>query len=106
MAVSDNHTNDRYVPHDDVEAANILSLLLNPLLLSYIVDYLPVSATLNLSAVCQSFRGIVYQTPHLLRHLDLSPVKSAQFDIAPIDQGGNTWRNVQLDENVTEDEYV
>ncbi|PSR78294.1 hypothetical protein BD289DRAFT_127917 [Coniella lustricola] len=105
MAVSHDYKNGGHVPYDDAETTNILSLLLNPLLLSCIVDYLPISATLNLSAVSHSFRGIVYQTPLLLRHLDLSPVKAAQFDIAPIDQGGNSWRNVQLDENVTEDDF-
>jgi len=35
--------------------------------------------------------------------LDLTPYKTAQFSGA-VDHGGQTWRNVQLDENVTEDE--
>jgi hypothetical protein len=47
---------------------------------------------------------LIYETPQVFRYLDLRPVKSARFDIAGIDHGGETWRNVQLDENLTEDE--
>lgn len=111
MAIShDYHTldytsNDCLLP-DAVEATTLLSLLTNPLLLCHTVDYLPISAALNLAAVSREFRSLLYQTPSVFRRLDLSIVSSAQFDIDPIDQGGETWRNVQLDENVTEDEYV
>lgn len=38
--------------------------------------------------------------------MDLTKAKLAQFDIPAIDHGGEVWRNVQLDENVTEDEFV
>lgn len=91
---------------DDIEATTLLSFLKNPLLLCHTVDYLPISASLNLAATSRDFRNLLYQTTSVFRRLDLSTVSSAQFDIDPIDQGGETWRNVQLDENVTEDEYV
>lgn len=98
--------NGAHVLPDEIETTTLLSLFSNPLLLFHTVDYLPISATLRLAAVSRVFRNLIYQTPGVFRHLDLSSVKSAQFDIAPLDQGGNNWRNVQLDENVTEDEYA
>ncbi|KAK7708235.1 hypothetical protein SLS63_013565 [Diaporthe eres] len=65
-----------HVLPDEIQEGTLLFFLSNPLLLSLTVDHLPPSAT----------------------------VKSAQFDIDPIDQGGEVWRNVQLDENLTEDD--
>lgn len=91
---------------EELREAAVIALLSNPLLLCHTIDYLPVSATLNLAATSRAVRHYIYNTPSVFRRLDLSPVKSAQFDIDPIDQGGQTWRNVQLDEHVTEDEYV
>lgn len=100
------HCRSACLVSDNVDATTLLSLLTNPLLLCHTVDYLPISAALNLAATSREFRSLLYQTPSVFRRLDLSIVSSAQFDIDPIDQGGETWRNVQLDENVTEDEYV
>lgn len=91
---------------EELQEAAVIALLSNPLLLCHTIDYLPVSATLNLAATSRTVRHYIYNTPSVFRRLDLSCVKSAQFDIDPIDQGGQTWRNVQLDEHVTEDEYV
>lgn len=89
---------------DEIQEGTLLFFLSNPLLLSLTVDYLSPSATVNLAATCRSFRSLVYGTPGVFRRLDLSQVRSAQFDIYPIDQGGEIWRNVQLDESLTEDE--
>lgn len=100
-----NNTTYQQLPEELQEAA-VLALLANPLLLCHTIDYLPVSATLNLAATSRTVRHYVYNTPSVFRRLDLSRVKSAQFDIDPIDHGGQTWRNVQLDEHVTEDECV
>lgn len=85
---------------------SLLHLLSNSLVLDQTVPYLPVSSLLALGATSRSFKELVHCTPNVFRHLDLSNVKSAQFDIANIDNGGEVWRNVQLDENVTEDESV
>ena len=84
----------------------LLHLLSNSLVLDQTVPYLPVSSLLALGATSKSFKDLVHRTPNVFRHVDLSNVKSAQFEIANIDNGGNSWRNVQLDENVTEDESV
>jgi uncharacterized protein (DUF2249 family) len=59
---------------------------------------------LNLAATSRSFRFLVYHTPNVFRRLQLSNVKTAQFDVDEVDRGGETWRNVQLDENLTEHE--
>lgn len=99
------HNTCQQLPEELREAA-VIALLSNPLLLCHTIDYLPVSATLNLAATSRTVRHYIYNTPSVFRRLDLSLVKSAQFDIDPIEQGGQTWRNVQLDEHVTEDEYV
>ena len=85
---------------------NLSHLLHNSLLLNHIVPYLSASSILRLASSCRDFRAIVQHTPGVFRHLELTTLKAAQFDIDPIDNGGEVWRNVQLDENLTEDEYV
>lgn len=89
---------------DEIQEGTLLFFLSNPLLLSLTVDYLPPSSTVSLAATSRAFRSLIHHTPGVFRRLDLTQVKSAQFDIDPIDQGGEVWRNVQLDENLTEDE--
>jgi hypothetical protein len=85
---------------------DLLHLLSNSLILCHTAPYLSVADTLRLSATCRTLRWLVQQSPQVFRRLDLTTVKRAQFDIDGIDHGGNTWRNVQLDENLTEDECV
>jgi hypothetical protein len=85
---------------------SLLHLLSNSLVLYQTAPYLPVSSLLALGATSKGFNALIHRTSSIFRHLDLSNVKSAQFDIANIDNGGEVWRNVQLDENVTEDEFV
>jgi hypothetical protein len=92
--------------HSSHLPVSLLHPLSNSLILDQTVAYLPVSSLLALGATSKSFKDLVHRTPNVFRHLDLSNVKSAQFDIANIDNGGEVWRNVQLDENVTEDESV
>ena len=102
--ISHEHGDGVHALPDEIQEGTLLFLLSNPLLLSLTVDHLPPSSALNLAATCRSFRSLVYDTPGVLRRLDLTQVRSAQFDIDPIDQGGQIWRNAQLDENLTEDE--
>jgi hypothetical protein len=80
------------------------SLLSNHLVLCQTLPYLPPSAILNLAATSRGFRDLIYESRQAFRHLDLSQVKTAQFDIDPIDSGGELWHNTQLDEHLTEDE--
>ncbi|KAI1076845.1 hypothetical protein F5B20DRAFT_304120 [Whalleya microplaca] len=84
---------------------DLLDTLSNSLVLHQTVPYLPVSSLLNLAAASRSFRDLLRHTPGVFRQLDLTHVKTAQFDIDGIDHGGEVWRNVQLDENLTEDDF-
>jgi hypothetical protein len=92
--------------HDTELPISLLQLLSNSLVLYQTTPYLPVASLLALGAASKSFKELIDKTPNVFRHLDLTKVKSAQFEIAAIDHGGEVWRNVQLDENVTEDECV
>lgn len=89
---------------DELQHSALLQLLSNTLILYHTTPYLPVTDLLALAATCRAFRYLVLETPQVFRYLDLRPVRSARFDFAGIDRGGETWRNVQLDENLTEDE--
>lgn len=85
---------------------SLLQLLSNTLILYQTTPYLPISSLLALGATSKSFKGLIHETPHVFRYLKLSDVASARAGIGSIDNGGQSWRNVQLDENVTEDEFV
>ncbi|KAI0509764.1 hypothetical protein F5B22DRAFT_315037 [Xylaria bambusicola] len=86
--------------------SNLFGLLSNNLVLYQTLPYLPVSAILNIAATSRPFRDLLlHGTPSVFRHLDLTQVKTAQFDIDGIDHGGQVWRNVQVDENLTEDDF-
>lgn len=84
----------------------LYDLLSNHLVLDHTAPYLPASARLSLAATNRAFRDLVLNTPGVFRHLDLTRARAAQFEIDGIDRGGEVWRNVQLDENLTEDECV
>lgn len=89
----------------EIQRNTLLNLLANSLVLSHTAPYLSCYDVLNLAAASRAFRYLVYHTPQVFRRLELGSIKSAQFDIAVgIDRGGETWRNVQVDENLTEDE--
>ncbi|KAI1813878.1 hypothetical protein GGS20DRAFT_449701 [Poronia punctata] len=98
------HTRNQTGTRSDL-TPSLLDLLSNTLVLYQTAPYLPVSALLSLAATSRSFQHLIYDTPGVFRHLDLSQVKTAQFDIDGIDHGGQVWRNVQVDEHVTEDDF-
>ncbi|KAK3303124.1 uncharacterized protein B0T15DRAFT_400938 [Chaetomium strumarium] len=89
----------------EIQHCALLQLLSNSLVLSQTAPYLSCYDILNLAATSRSFRFLVYHTPNVFRRLQLSNVKTAQFDVDEVDRGGETWRNVQLDENLTEDDF-
>ncbi|KAI0467593.1 hypothetical protein F4859DRAFT_239312 [Xylaria cf. heliscus] len=97
------HTRD-YIGTSDL-TPSLLDLLSNTLVLYQTIPYLPISAILNIAATSRSFRHLLHTTPGVFRHLDLTRVSTAQFDIDGIDHGGEVWRNVQVDENLTEDDF-
>jgi hypothetical protein len=83
-----------------------MELLSCTLILYQTTPYIPIASLLALGATSKDFRSLIHNTRDVFRHLDLTPVRSAQSEIGSIDHGGEVRRNVQLDENVTEDEYV
>ncbi|KAI5860897.1 hypothetical protein GGS23DRAFT_606660 [Durotheca rogersii] len=88
------------------DTLDLLSLLANTLVLHQTIPYLPISSLLNLAATSPSFRDLLLRrTPGVFRHLDLTRLRTAQFDTHNIDRGGEVWRNVQVDENLTEDDF-
>jgi hypothetical protein len=89
--------------HPDTRTS-LYQLLSNPLILYQTVPYLPISSRLALGVASKSFQDLIFHTPQVFRHVDLTKVQSVQFEVEAIDHGGEIWRNVQLDENVTEDE--
>ncbi|KAH6842624.1 hypothetical protein B0I37DRAFT_200560 [Chaetomium sp. MPI-CAGE-AT-0009] len=89
----------------DIQHSALLQLLANSLVLSQTAPYLSCYDVLNLAATARAFRFLVYHTPNVFRRLELSNVKTAQFDTHAVDRGGEIWRNVQLDENLTEDDF-
>ena len=86
--------------------ASLLQLLSNTIVLYQTVPYLSASTLLALGATSKSFHELIHNTPQIFRYLELSQVNVAQSQLGAIDRGGEVWRNVQLDENVTEDELV
>lgn len=87
---------------------NLLDLLSNTLVLYQTVPYLPVSALLNVAATSRSLRHLLHSTPGVFRHLDLTQVSNSSARFGPIegiDHGGEVWRNVQVDETLTEDDF-
>lgn len=82
----------------------LLQLLSNPLILYETLQWLPAYSRLDLGATSKAFKELVYNTPQVFRHLDLTPFKAAQSAALAIDHGRETWRSVELDENSTDDE--
>jgi hypothetical protein len=88
-----------------VAPTSIVDVLSNSLLLRQIVPYISPSAVFALAATNKTINSVLYQSPDSFRFLDLSSVKSATFDCAPIDKGAINWRSQRMDEALTEDEF-
>lgn len=87
------------------DSSLLADFLSNTLVLRQTIPYLPISALLNLTSTSKQLRDLLYSDPDVFRHIDLTHVKAAQFEVAGIDHGGEVWRNVQLDEYLTEDDF-
>lgn len=97
----------RSIPRPPViEWNSLLCLLSNHLILDHLAPYLTASSRLSLASTSRPFRNLVLNSPGAFRHLDLSHTSAAQLELGNIDNGGEVWRNVQLDEYLTEDECV
>lgn len=84
----------------------LFDALCNSLVLRNTLPYLPVSGLVNLASTCRAFRYLVYQTPGVFRHLDLTRVKTAQPETTK-DTIDNelVWHNVNLVDYLTEDDF-
>ncbi|CAK7206174.1 hypothetical protein SEUCBS139899_008959 [Sporothrix eucalyptigena] len=108
-----NNTNDTQPVVYEIVRGTLLHLLSNSLVLSHTTPYLSAHDVLRLAATSKTFRRLLYGNPDVFRYLDLSRLHSAvqlgddygAAVIEPIDRGGQTWRNEQIDENLTEDEF-
>lgn len=89
----------------EIIPGTLLHLLAHTVVLNYTAPYLPPSALLSLAATSRAYRALVYGNPSVFRHLDLSAIKLADFQLADVERGRETWHNVQLDEVLTEDEF-
>ncbi|KAM0420419.1 hypothetical protein ACHAPT_011840 [Fusarium lateritium] len=85
----------------------LFDALYNSLVLRNTLPYLPVSGLLNLAATCRDLRYLIYQTPGVFRHVDLTRVKTAHFGTTntEAERSLSVWRNVQLSEYLTEDDF-
>ncbi|KAL3424190.1 hypothetical protein PVAG01_03471 [Phlyctema vagabunda] len=90
---------------DDHRALSLLQLLSNSLILYHTIPLLDPLSILNLGGSSKAFRDLVFKTPNVFRYLDLTRIKSARSEVGSVDNGAEVWRNVQVDENVTEDDF-
>lgn len=98
--------NTRYMAKPELKANALLRLLSNSLVLDHLAPYLPVSALFALASTSTAFLSLVMDTPYVFRHLDLRRCRGAQIhSVAPIDSGGQVWRNERMDESLTEDDF-
>jgi hypothetical protein len=107
LAAADQHHHQHYeheTPYQ-IPPPTLLDVLHNSLIFGHTAPFLPVASLLSLSATCHELRALVHHTPGVFRRLDLSPVRAARVDVAGVDRGGEVWRSVQVDENLTEDDF-
>ncbi|RCI15857.1 hypothetical protein L249_2541 [Ophiocordyceps polyrhachis-furcata BCC 54312] len=87
---------------------SLYDTLHNSLILATVAPYLPLSSILNLAATDKAFRALVYSTPGVFRHLDLSCLRQARLELSDSDDSDDTtdfWHSPRLDGSVTEDDF-
>jgi hypothetical protein len=103
------HQQQHSTLHDtavEIAPLTLLDILHNTIVLSHTIAHLPIAGLLSLAAASREFRDLLHHTPGVFRYVDLSTVRAARFDTNDVvDRGGEVWRNVQVDENLTEDDF-
>lgn len=90
----------------DALPPTLLDLLINPIISDNLYQYLPRATIFRLICVGRQFRELILSTPRVFRYLDLSNCKGAYLpNIAPLDNGGNSWRAERIDDNLSWDEF-
>ena len=98
--------NTRYMARPKRSANALLRLLSNTVVLDHIAPYIPLPALLALASASSEFRSLIMDTPYVFRYLDLRRCRGAHIgSAAPIDSGGQVWRNERMDESLTEDDF-
>ncbi|KAI5459638.1 hypothetical protein BGZ63DRAFT_359442 [Mariannaea sp. PMI_226] len=98
------HTTTR-VEIQPSDLTTLFDALCNSLVLRNTLPYLPVSGLVNLASTCRDFRYLIYQTPGVFRHLDLTHVKTAQPETGKEIDNDLVWHNVNLLDYLTEDDF-
>lgn len=83
----------------------LLDLLSNTIVLRTTAPYIPVGDLLKLASTCKALRELVYTQSEAWRYLNLTRIKRAIIDTAPVDIGGFSWRAERMDESLTEDDF-
>ncbi|KAL1963291.1 hypothetical protein VTN77DRAFT_8514 [Rasamsonia byssochlamydoides] len=85
---------------------SLVDVLSNNIILDHMAPLLPISSLMSLAATSRTMRSIILETPYVFRRLDLTTCRGAMVpQIAPIDAGGEIWRNERMDESLTEDDF-
>jgi hypothetical protein len=85
---------------------SLVDVLSNSLVAGHLAPYLTPASLLSLASTSHAIHSLVLHTPYVNRHMDLTNCRSALVrEIAPIDNGGQTWRSERMDEALTEDEF-
>ncbi|ROT42870.1 hypothetical protein SODALDRAFT_268833 [Sodiomyces alkalinus F11] len=90
---------------DAAAPISLLDFLSNHVVLCRTVPHLFAYDRLNLAATNRSFRHLILDSPGVFRHLDLTHVRAARCDVDSVDHGNETWRNAQLNDFLTEDDF-
>ncbi|QDS75450.1 hypothetical protein FKW77_004081 [Venturia effusa] len=93
------------VKEGSLPPVTIVDIVSNSVILRQIAPYVPPAALFALATTNKTIHSIMYQSPDTFRYLNLSNVRSATFDSAPIDKGAISWRSQRMDESLTEDEF-
>lgn len=90
----------------DALPPTLLDLLTNPIISDSLYQYLSRATVFRLIRVGRQYRDIILGTPRVFRFLDLANCKGAYLpSIAPLDNGGHSWRAERIDDNLSWDEF-
>ena len=65
---------------DNVLPVSLLDLLSNDLILRHIAPYIGIQSLLSLAATSKAYKSLIYDTPHVFRHVDLHQCRKLAWD--------------------------
>ncbi|KZZ95471.1 hypothetical protein AAL_04702 [Moelleriella libera RCEF 2490] len=95
-------------PRQESETTSIslFDVLHNSLILCHVAPYLPIHSLLQLASASKDVRSLVFNTPGVFRHLDLTQVQRSLLNITASDLGPEAWRNSQIDGNIPFEDFL